>query len=215
MARLVAILACLMLAACATSSLTLSKSELAGIRIEEVRVAYKPDAAVLWPKVEQAYVERTQAAAPKGARSKVRPVGFSDTGTLEQGSDDHARIMATPEAREHMRKALADLIKSRVASSISPRFGGSRAVRLEIEVHAFVIPHAMQRVALGGTPLLLAITSLKDARTGAELGKLDRGAAGMAGNGVLGVLVDQAFSDLEDRVLDAYISNVLAWLQAS
>lgn len=51
--------------------------------------------------------------------------------------------------------------------------------------------------------------------TGAELGKLDRMAGAMAGNGILGVAVDQAFSDLEDRVLEAYTQNVLDWLRVA
>ena len=49
-------------------------------------------------------------------------------------------------------------------------------------VHGFVIPHAVQRVVLGGVPILAAVTTLKDARPGAELAKLDQGAAAPAGH---------------------------------
>ena len=75
-----------------------------------------------------------------------------------------------------------------------------------------MIPSAIQRIALGGTPLLGAITVLKDGSTGSELGKLDRQAAAYAGQGWAGVAVDQAFADLEDRVLDTYVSQVQTWL---
>lgn len=89
---------------------------------------------------------------------------------------------------------------------------GTREVKLEVEVHSFLIPTAIQRVVVGGTPMMGAMTYLRDARTGAQLAKLDRMASGMAGNGVLGVLVDQAFSDLDDRVLDRWIEQVESWL---
>ena len=42
------------------------------------------------------------------------------------------------------------------------------------KVAALIIPHAVQRVVLGGVPILAAVTTLKDARTGAELAKPGR-----------------------------------------
>jgi hypothetical protein len=203
-----------LLAGCATSTLSLSKSELAGIRIEETRVTYKSESRIVWPKAEQSYADEVNAKTPKTAKPQVTPVKFNDTGGIDSsGADDYSRLMATPEAKAHIQAKLTGLIKSRIASTVTPRFNGTRPVRLEIEVVLFSVPPAIQRATLGGSPMLLAITLLKDARTGAELGKLDRGAGAMAGQGVLSVLVDQAFSDLEDRVVDAYAGNVLAWLQ--
>src|SRR5262249_36629349 len=118
-------------------------------------------------------------------------------------------------AKAYLRDKLAAMLKDRVVHFVSPKFKGARPVRIEIEVHSFVIPSPLQRIALGGTPALFAITYLKDAATGAELAKLDRGAAGMAFNGVIGVLVDQAGDDLEDRVLDNYVEHLLTWLEGS
>jgi hypothetical protein len=37
-------------------------------------------------------------------------------------------------------------------------------------------------------------------------------AAAPAGNGITGVLIDQAFADLEDRVMDVDAVNVMRWL---
>lgn len=86
---------------------------------------------------------------------------------------------------------------------------------VHVTVHGFNIPSAARRVVLGGTPLLGAVTVLRDAQTGAELAKMDRVAAGYAGTGVLGVVADQAFDDIHDRVLNAYSGQVLDWMQAS
>ena len=83
---------------------------------------------------------------------------------------------------------------------------------MEVEVRGFVIPSPLQRVAFGGNPLLETTTQLRDVTTGEVIGKLDRLAAATAGNGLLGVAIDQAGDDLEDRVLDAYVSNVRTWL---
>ena len=120
--------------------------------------------------------------------------------------------MSTPAAQAYVRDKLTAMIKGRLQQAVLPKFKGSRAVRLEIEVHGFHIPSPLQRIALGGTPMLGTITVLRDAKTGKELGKLDRNNAAIAGNGILGVVVDQGFSDLEDRVLDKYMENILAWL---
>jgi hypothetical protein len=41
------------LSACATSSLTLSPAEMAGIRIDEIRITFKEEATVWWGKAEE------------------------------------------------------------------------------------------------------------------------------------------------------------------
>lgn len=203
------------LSACATSSLTLSPAEMAGIRIDEIRITFKEEATVWWGKAEEDYVAEVNAKAPAKS-SPVKTVRFSPDGTLDKsGADDYSKLTSTPEAKAYLRKRVADLVRKRLETAVVPKFAsGSRSVRLEIEVFHFTIPSAIQRVTLGGTPMLLAITRLTDAKTGAELGKLDRGAGAMAGQGALGVLVDQAFDELENRLADSYSNNVLTWLQA-
>ena len=41
---------------------------------------------------------------------------------------------------------------------------------------------------------------------------MDRGTAAGAGSGSVGVLVDQALPDLEDRLMVAYVEQVHSWL---
>jgi len=53
---------------------------------------------------------------------------------------------------------------------------------------------------------------LKDAKTGAVLASSNQKSAAPSGNGELGVLVDQGFSDLEDSLMSAYLDNVNRWL---
>ena len=185
------------------------------MRIAEVAVIYKPTAEIWWGRAEQEYVAKIDAAEPPKA-AKASPVGFAENGALDQSNaDEYSRIIATPEARDYLRNRLAYIIRKRIAASVTPKFNGARQVRLEIEVLGFTVPSAIQRVTLGGNPMLLAVTTLKDSVTGAELGKLDRTASAYTGQGMIGVLVDQGFDDLEDRVVQAYVSNVLSWLQAT
>jgi hypothetical protein len=96
---------------------------------------------------------------------------------------------------------------------VLPKYsGGTRPVRLEIEIKLFRIPSPLQRIVLGGSPGFVAVTVLRDAATGKELARDERPAVSYAGNGIIGVAVDQAFDDLEDRVLDQYVANVRSWL---
>jgi hypothetical protein len=127
-------------------------------------------------------------------------------------SEEYASLVNTPEAQAYVRDKLASKLKERLQAEVIPHFQGTRRARLDVHVVGFVIPNAAQRVVLGGNPMLGAITTLKDAQTGAELAKSDRLAAAYAGQGVLGVLADQAFSDLEDRVMDTYVAQVQGWL---
>ncbi len=196
------------LAACATSINSLSKLEMEQIFIESVDVRYAPNASIWWGSAEREYAAKVTAEgkAPKKAASTNLPG--------ENSTDDYREIMSTPEAQAYLRDKLAGLIKQRFSRDISPHFRGTRAMRVEVEVHSFTIPSPLQRVALGGTPMLFAVTTLKDGATGKEVAKLDKGAAGSAFGGVIGVAIDQALPDLEDRVLDSYAQNVSEWLKA-
>jgi hypothetical protein len=194
-----------LIAGCATSVVSLSKSEINTLYIQSVEVKYVPDAYIWWGTAEREYAAK--ASVPP------RPQKTSDVDLPgEREGDAYRELMETPAAKAYVRDKLTGMIKARLQQAVLPRFRGTRAVRLEIEVHNFNIPSPLQRIALGGTPMLGAITVLRDAKTGAELGKLDRMSGAIAGNGLLGVAVDQAFSDLEDRVVSNYADNVLDWL---
>lgn len=205
---LLAVAAAVAFAGCATSTNSLSKLELEQIFIESVDVRYAPDAAIWWGNAEREY------AAKVAAEGKAPKKGGSTGLPGDNSADDYREIMSTPEAQAYLRDKLAGLIKERFSRDISSHFRGTRAMRVEVEVHNFTIPSPLQRVAFGGTPMLFALTTLKDAATGKEVAKLDKGAAGTAFGGVLGVALDQGLPDLEDRVLDSYSQNVLEWLKA-
>lgn len=204
----VALAALLALAGCATIDNPLSQQDIAALRLTEVEVKYAPGYGIQWLKAEQEYADKVKPGLRERPMQKE-----PGAGTVDQSDDPYQIAIKSPEGQAYIRDKLTAALKDRVKRQIMPKLAaGTRAVKLEVEVHSFIIPSAVQRVVLGGTPMLAALVTLRDAKTGAQLAKLDRIAAGMAGNGVLGVLVDQAFSDLEDRVLDKWTENVEGWL---
>lgn len=188
----------------------LPSSEVQTIDIQSVEISFRPDANIWWGKAEREYAAMKGAPARSAPPQNASPI---TTGSLpgDREGDDYREMMDTPEAKQYQRDKLAGLIKDRLGYFVQ-KYQGSRPVRMEVEVRGFVIPSPLQRVALGGTPLLETTTLLRDANTGEVIGKLDRLAGASAGNGLLGVAVDQVGDDLEDRVLDAYVSNVRTWL---
>ncbi|MEJ2124195.1 MAG: hypothetical protein P8Y67_10370 [Alphaproteobacteria bacterium] len=196
------------LSGCATSTMQLSPQELQTIRIERVEVIYKPDAFIQWEKVALPYVEKHSLRSKK----PWKQVMLEDE---EAAKNEYQTIINSPEGKRYMQSVLTAELKRRVGAAIVPKFQGTRPVVLEINVFGLSIPGPAQRVIWGGSPMLGAVTRLKDASTGEELAKLDKAAAGAAGNGLLGVLIDQAFDDLEDRVFDAYIRNLSQWLHTN
>jgi hypothetical protein len=195
------------LGGCATIHNPLSLQDIAALRIVAVTVSFKPDVEISWVAAEQEFVDR--ANADRARDPKPRKVKVHD-GIGDPAAEEHRRLVASPEGQSFVQNKVAALIGDRLKRDIVPQLNGGREARLEVMVHGFVVPHAIQRATLGGVPLLLAMTTLKDARTGAELAKLDQATAAPAGQGILGLVVDQG--SLEDRVLDVYVSQVRNWL---
>lgn len=209
----VAVLAALAVAACATISNPLSEAELQSIRISGVDVRYAPEAEVYWPEAEQNYVAGVQAQSTRPVKAEARVAAADITsGGGENSNSEYTQIAETPEARQHLRDRVAAMVKTQAEKTLLPHFTGTRDTRLEVTVHGFNIPPAVQRVVLGGQPMLAAVTVLKDSATGKELARLDRLAAGYAGNGLLGVALDQAGDDLHVRVLEAWGDQLRQWL---
>lgn len=206
-------LLCLLLGGCATSTMSLSLNELQSIRIDRVDIVYTDEAQIFWEEEETAYVEKVKAERVASGEHKPWKQVLEEDKKRAEG--EFQRIINTPEAQQHLRDLLRSRISQRVSAAIVPLYQGTRPVVMEITIHVFTIPGPVQRVVLGGTPVLGAVTVLKDAQSGEELAKLDRAAASYAGNGWLGVLVDQAFDDLDDRVMDRYVSNLLEWLNTN
>jgi hypothetical protein len=198
------------LGGCATVQNSLSVAEVASLRIEQVEISYSPEAHIWWGRAEREYAETAQAASATKPK-KVR-VNSDDAGAA---ASEHAKLVESPEAKAAIRQRLSAMVKQGLEREVLPKYRGTRSAQLEVKIVSFVIPSAAQRIVFGGTPMLGAVTVLKDAKTGAILASSDRLAAGPAGNGLIGVAVDQGFSDLEDRVLNAYVANVNAWLSKS
>jgi hypothetical protein len=199
-----------LLAGCATSTMSLSVDELRSIRIERIDFRYAEESTISWEKQELAYVEAIKASlAPSSGQGQWRPATVQDP---KSDTSEYDALVKSPEAQLHLRGLLEKKLRDRLTTKLLSEFQGTRPVVLDVEIHAFIIPGPVQRVVLGGVPILGAVTILRDAQTNKELAKLDRAAAGSAGNGILGVLVDQGFDDLEDRVFDAYVKNLREWL---
>ncbi|MDX2264674.1 MAG: hypothetical protein NW215_06855 [Hyphomicrobiales bacterium] len=188
--------------------MSLSKEELVGARVERVEIAYAPTAVIRWEEAEIEYAQkRDESAGVKKKAWRHR--------TEEEANAEREEVRSSPESEAYIRDKLGKLIQEKLNAKLSPRFQGSRGVVVHVTVHAFDIPSAARRVVLGGSPMIGAVTVLKDAKTGVELAKMDRLAAGYAGNGLLGVAVDQGFSDMHDRALEAYSTQVLDWMKAA
>jgi hypothetical protein len=199
------------LGGCATSINSLSPAEMQTINIQAIDIKFAPGASMWWGNAEREYAAKV---APASATAKPGK-SATDVNTVpgDEEGDAYRELMSTPEARAYVRDKLAGMIKDRIDRNVLPKYsGGTRPVRLEIEIKLFRIPSPLQRIALGGAPSFAAITVLRDAATGKELARDERPAVAYAGNGIIGVAVDQAFADLEDRVLDQYVSNVSSWL---
>ena len=205
--------ACLLLGGCAATTISMSLDELRSIRIDRVDIVYTDNAQIFWEKEETAYVEKVKAE--QAATEPKKPWKQVLDEDEKRAEGEFQRIINTPEAQQHLRDLLQARIQERVGKSIFPLFQGTRPVVIEVSIRLFTIPGPVQRVVLGGSPVLDATTRLKDAQTGEELAKLERTTASYAGNGWLGVLVDQAFDDLDDRVLDRYISDLKGWLNTN
>lgn len=204
---LVAMALALLVGGCATVENSLTVAEVASLRIDKVDIAYAPEARIWWGRAEREYVEQMEAKQP----AKARRVNTTNDDATTAASD-HAKVVESPEAQAAIRNRLSGMVKKAVDEQVRPNFKGARPAVLEVRIISFVIPSPAQRILLGGSPTLGAVTVLKDAKTGVVLASSDRMAAGMAGNGLIGVAVDQGFSDLEDRVVNAYAANVNAWL---
>ncbi len=206
----------LVAAGCATIHNPLSPQDVAALRIVEIRTTFEPGAAISWAAAEQEFVDQAKAESARSAKGRPKTTTYerlSEFGAApDPAADEHRRLVASPEGKEYVRKRIVNLIESRLRRDVAPQLAGTRDVHLELNVVGFIVPHVVQRVVLGGTPVLGAITRLKDARTGAELAKLDQGASTYAGQG-LAAIADQAIAaPLEERLVDAYVTNVRQWL---
>jgi hypothetical protein len=179
------------LAGCATVANTLSADQVASFRLTGVNVGFTPDAKIAWGDGELAY------AASKGVASH------------ESGS-----VANTPEGKAYLRNAVASKLKPAMQESLAGRLNGSRSVRVDVTVKEVFVSSVVQRVAIGGSHLIIGDVNLVDAKSG-EVLAAKPGVIGImgAGAGVLGVVVDGAFRDEPiDGVTRSFASVYGTWL---
>jgi hypothetical protein len=197
MARLAVLASALALIGCVTTDNTLTKNDIAAMKLAGVTVSYAPDANVQWEDGIRAY-----------AKSKA----ITD--------DQIATETNTPEGKAYVQNLLSPKIKSGVERVMAGQLNGTRPVRLEVVVKSFTIASAVQRILVGGGYGMAADANLVDARTGTVI-IAHPGLTGMllAGQGVLGTAVQAAIDNsasqgVPERIVESYAENYRNWLLA-
>jgi hypothetical protein len=205
-----------MLSGCATATPTpLTVASAKTLSLDSINVTVAPDAQIAWANVEQEYANKRTA---EGSMPKRK---ITETGSIGLNSDPNAgdtsalaELMKSPEAQSYVRDRISSGLKTALEKSLLPELKtGNRSTRLDVTVTTFSIPSAIQRVIVGGAPIVVASAALKDAATGEVLAeRKDMPAVGFAMNGLGGVLADQLGDDLDVRVVGAYSSQFKDWL---
>ncbi len=214
MRRMIALLPLFLFGGCASEIPSpLGADAIKSMRLTDVAVTVAPDAEISWGNAEHEYVTAHKASNPKPSKQPVVETGSIHDPVGADTSEANA-IAATPEGKAFVRAKAASRVKDALDTGLKPALqSGTRPVKLEITVHAFSVPSAVQRVLVGGHPLLKASAVLKDATTGEVLvSRPNSVAVAMSGNGWAGVLVDQALSDLDVRLAESYAEQYRRWL---
>lgn len=201
------------LAGCAGAPpVPLSKDQISRLRLDAVTVSVAPDAAVSWANAENDFVAQQKAAPGYKPKSSVVETGALGTGG--GGDSEHMQLAASPEAKAYVQERAAASLRTALEQSVKPALqGGSQPVRLEVTIKSFQVPSAVQRVIVGGVPVVAAEIELKDAQTGAVLAKRpDFVATAYAGNGIGGVLIDQALDDPDQRLAVNFAETYRDWI---
>lgn len=169
---------------------------------------------ISWGNAEHEYVTAHNASSPKPSKRPVVETGSIHDPVGADTSESNALAAASPEGKACVRAKAASRVKDALDTGLKPALqSGTRPVKLEVTVHAFSVPSAIQRVLVGGQPVLNASAVLKDATMGEVLvSRPNTIAMAMSGNGWAGVLVDQALSDLDVRLAESYAEQYRKWL---
>jgi hypothetical protein len=195
MARLAALAGALALAGCVTTENSLSKNDIAAMKLTGITVSYAPDANVQWEDGIRAY-----------ATAKTIP------------DDEIATRTNTPEGKAYVQNLLTPKIKSGIERVMAGQLNGTRPVRLDIAVKSFTIASAVQRILIGGGYGMAADATLVDAKTGAVIiAHPELRGILLAGQGVLGTAVQAAIDNshaqgVPERIVESYAENYRNWL---
>ena len=215
MSTVVALLGAVLLGGCATQSLSLAPSDIGQIKIVGIDIAWNPDAQIRWAEAEARFLQKIDASPElsKKYKATIQKARFTDNNDdINQIAQSQA-VLQLPEAKAHLQAEVNALLRKELTSRVLPRFQGKRAVRLRLTMVGFHVASAAQRVLVGVSHVMGAITEIVDEQTGRVLGKMDRGTGAADGNGVIGVLVSQAFEDPSIRLAANYADQINAWLQ--
>lgn len=191
----------------------LGSDQIKTLRLTDISVSTAPDAEIVWGNAEHEFVTAHKAENPKPATAAPIETASLTNGAPTETSEYNA-IANSPEGRAHIRSKAESRVKDALETNLKPALqSGTRPVRLEVSIRTFFVPSPVQRVVVGGVPGMTATAVLKDAETGQTLAQIkDQFTVAPAGNGILGVLVDQAFSDLDVRVANSYADAYRRWL---
>jgi hypothetical protein len=194
MARFAVLAGALALAGCVTTENSLSKNDIAAMKLTGVTISYAPDARIVWDDGIRAY------AASKGI------------------VEDMASATNTPEGKAYVQNMLASHVKGGVERQMAGQLNGTRPVRLDIVVHSFAIASAVQRIVIGGGHGMTADANLVDARTGAVILRHPNLMANVAAaGGLVGTVVQSAVEaaakiDNTDTVANRWGATYRDWL---
>jgi hypothetical protein len=193
------------LAACAANTASLSLTEIQALKLEAVEVVVPTDAPIIWGNAEREYAEKALAADP-AAKKK----------TGETSEEQHDALINSAECKAYLRKKAADVLKRHVEQTVLPAYQGTRRAKLVVTLKDMTIPSALQRAFIGGVPVMIAWVSVVDATSGKTIASTPQDkpiiAAANAGNGIIGVIADQAFSDLDERLMASFANQTKGWL---
>ncbi len=219
MSRALVLLCAVMLAlqGCATAPPSpLTADAARSLRLEGVKVTMAPNASVSWAHAEQEYVD-AQAAKGPAAPSKKPVTETGATGLAHPSaasSSQYQELVQSADGQSYIKSRVETRLSTALEGHLKPRMRiGSQPVRLDVVVHEFTVPSAIQRVVIGGVPMIKATAVLRDASTGAVLAeRKEMIAAAYAGNGWGGVLADQMMEDLDVRLVNSFAAEYGDWL---
>ncbi|MEM7620327.1 MAG: hypothetical protein AAF228_07675 [Pseudomonadota bacterium] len=171
------------------------------IRISKIKVRYAEDADINWWAAEREYMNKYH--------------GSSDVAELKEPGEDlsdaYIRISKGPKAMHWIKKKLTRLVKASLRRDVVSHFSGRKGVVLDIKIKEFFVPDPARRIMLGGFPELHFVTTARYARNGRVIGTYDQKVLALALGGS-GVVADQLFPDLEERIMDNYEEDIIAML---
>ena len=155
--------------------------------------------------------ERYASVMRSGGASSLKTAFAASKGLSVLEAEEVAK---TEEGRAYLRRAITAKLAQAFEAALTNELLGTRPVRLEISVKDLEIASAAQRILIGGHHRLTADVNLIDARTGAVvLAFSEQNAIARAGQGIGGVLLDNAFrGDPIDRVIQNYATQDRNWL---